>query len=414
MTKVMIDDAVYNPVYLPYLTEYTRTQIFYGGSSSGKSVFLAQRCVEDVLKGGRNYLVCRQVARTMKTSVFAQVVRVISEWGVGDLFNINKSDYVITCSNGYQIVFVGLDDVDKIKSITPARGAWTDVWVEEATETDQRSIRQLYKRQRGGSDSVKKRMILSFNPILKTHWIYTEYFKSIGWADSQREYRGEDIAILKTTYKDNRFLTDDDRRDLENESDKYFYDVYTLGNWGILGHVIFTNWRVEDLSGMMDQFTNRRHGLDFGFASDPAALWSSHYDRMRKIIYVFDEVYETGLTNPQLAERIKPIVGGDLVTADSAEPKSISELSGDRVNPILIAPAAKGKDSVNHGIQWLQQHTIIVDRHCVNLQNELSTYHWKEDAGGNALPIPVDKNNHLIDAGRYAHENDMDDGWLAM
>lgn len=396
--------AVINAAYLPYLRNMARVQIYYGGSSSGKSVFLAQRDVLDVLAGGRNFLVCRQVGRTLRGSVVQEINKVITRWGLSALFDINKTDGTVTCKNGYQIVFAGLDDVEKLKSLTPAKGVFTDVRVEEATEVDRDSIKQLLKRQRGGDETTPKRLVMSFNPILKSHWLYTEYFSKLGWADDQREYRGDDLTILKTTYKDNRFLTADDVRDLESERDSYYYNVYTLGNWGILGHVIFTNWRVEDLAGMADQWTNRRNGLDFGYSSDPAALSVSHYDKTRKTIYIFDELYETGLTNDVLAERIKDRIGSDLVTCDSAEPKSIAELRNAGVN---VRGAKKGKDSVNFGIQWLQQQTVIVDKRCVNTQAEWSTYHWREDAGGNALDMPVDKNNHLIDGTRYAYENDM-------
>lgn len=134
MTKVVIEPEVFNSVYLPHLENYARTQVFYGGSSSGKSVFLAQRTIYDLMSGGRNYLICRQVGRTLRGSVFTEVCKVISEWGIGKLFNINKSDMLITCENGYQIIFAGLDDVEKLKSLTPAKGVVTDIWVEEATE----------------------------------------------------------------------------------------------------------------------------------------------------------------------------------------------------------------------------------------------------------------------------------------
>lgn len=399
----MIDEGVYNPVYIPHLDNMARTQIFYGGSSSGKSVFLAQRCIEDLLRSGRNYLICRQVARTMRTSVFAQVCRVINEWGVGGLFSINKSDYTITCTNGYQAVFVGLDDPEKIKSIVPAIGAWTDIWVEEATETERAAVKQLYKRQRGGSSATPKRMTLSFNPILQNHWIFQEYFNPLGWRDEQTEYTSAELSILKTWYVHNRFLTAEDIRDLENEQDAYYRNVYTLGNWGVLGNVIFTNWRVEDLSGMRDQFTNRRQGLDFGFSSDPAAMAVTHYDRMRKTIYIFDELYETGLTNDLLAAEVRNRVGYDHVVCDSAEPKSIAELRKHGVN---AGAAKKGKDSVLFGIQWLQQQQIVVDARCINTQNEFRQYKWREDRNGNAIREPVDKNNHIIDALRYGYEDE--------
>lgn len=397
-----------NEVYVPHLENYARTQIYYGGSSSGKSWFLAQRTILDIVKGGRNYLVCRQVARTIRSSVFQQIERVIRELDLLHLFQINKSDMTMTCTNGYQILFAGLDDVEKIKSIVPAVGVITDVWIEEATETERGDVKDLYKRQRGGDEDTAKRMTLSFNPILQSHWIYKEHFESIEWSEEQKEYGTDELSIVKTTYRDNAFLTSQDRRDLENETDKYRYNVYTLGNWGILGHVIFTNWRVEDLSGMMDEFTNHRNGLDFGYSSDPAAGWFAHYDRNHKRIYVYDELYERGLTNDKLADALHDKIGNSPVVCDSAEPKSIAELCG---YGITARASRKGKDSVLHGIQWLQGQEIVIDSHCINTRMEISTAHWKEDASGNALPKPNETNNHLIDAGRYAHEEDMQSTW---
>ena len=237
MTKVVISEDVYNPAYLPHLKNMARTQIFYGGSSSGKSVFVAQRCVDDLMQGGRNYLICRQVARTLRMSVFSEVINVINEWGVGVLFGnpqFNKSDMIITCANGYQIAFVGLDDVEKIKSIRPAKGAWTDVWIEEATETERNTIKQLYKRQRGGSEKTPKRLTMTFNPIMQTHWIYEEYFSLLGWADKQTRYQASDgsLSIFKTTYKDNRFLTGDDVRGLESETELLLLQCLYPGKLG--------------------------------------------------------------------------------------------------------------------------------------------------------------------------------------
>lgn len=405
MINVNIDTRVFNSVYLPYLDNMARTQIFYGGSSSGKSVFIAQRCIYDLLRGGRNYLVTRQVARTARGSVYQQLTRIIDEWGVGELFTINKSDMLITCQNGYQIIFGGLDDVEKLKSIVPAKGSITDIWVEEATETERATVKQLLKRQRGGSDETPKRLTLSFNPVLQTSWIYTDYFAPLGWADSQTEYTSDALSILKTWYVHNRFLTPDDIADLENETDEYFKSVYTYGNWGILGDVIFTNWTVEDLSNQHAQFTNRRHGLDFGFSSDPAAIVQTHYDKARKIIYIYDELYERGLTNDVLADEILKACGKDAVVCDSAEPKSVTEL---RLLGVNALSAKKGKDSVNHGIQWLKQQTIVIDKKCINTQNEFRQYQWKQDKDGNALRQPIDRNNHILDALRYAYEGERD------
>jgi phage terminase large subunit len=396
--------SVINEAYLPHLNNLKRVQIYYGGSSSGKSVFLAQRDVVKLLTGGRNILVCRQVGRTLRGSVVQEVNKVITEWGLHDLFDVNKTDGTVTCKNGYQIVFAGLDDVEKLKSLTPAKGVFTDIRIEEATEVNKDSVKQLLKRQRGGDIDTPKTLTMSFNPILRSNWIYKEYFAGVGWMDDQKEHQGEGLSIIKTTYKDNRFLTPDDAHDLENENDPYYYAVYTLGNWGVLGHVIFTNWKVEDLSNMADQWTNRRNGLDFGFSSDPAALVCSHYDTKKKIIYFYDEVYETELQNDELASRIIERVKTDRVACDSAEPKSIAELIKYHVNAYAVK---KGPDSVDFGIKWLKGQTIVIDSKCINAQNEFSVYHWKEDAGGNQLAIPSDKNNHLIDATRYAFEDDM-------
>jgi len=412
VTQVNVDPAVFNDVYLPYLDDMAAVQIMFGGSSSGKSKFKAQQSVYDLMRGGRNWLVCRQVGRTVRGSVSQEIQRVIREWGVSELFDINKTDGTITCVNGYQIIFSGLDDVEKLKSITPAKGAFTDVWVEEATETEQASIKQLSKRQRGGDERVPKRLHLTFNPILQTSWLFVEYFKAIGWADGQTHYRSDGLSILKTTHKDNKFLTVEDHARLESEKDEYYYQVYTLGNWGVLGNIIFKNWVVANLADPESEYylpeeqrTNRRNGLDFGFSSDPAALGVSHYDTRRKRIYFYKELYETGLTNDVLAERVIELIGHDAVTCDSAEPKSIQELRNHKVNALA---AKKGKDSVTFGIDWLKQQDIIVDASCVNMQNELRQYHWKKDAGGNSMKIPVDKNNHLIDGGlRYAYESDM-------
>jgi len=428
--QVQVDPAVFNPIYLPYIDDKTPTQIFFGGASSGKSVFYAQRCVLDLMKGGRNYLIAREVARTIRGSVAMEIQKVIAAWGVEKLFTVNKTDSTITCENGYQAVFVGLDDVQKLKSITPEKGVFTDAWCEEATEMAAASIGQILKRQRGGDPSVVKRLMLSFNPILQTHWIYVTYFKPIHWANEQSIYVSPEILILKTTYKDNKFLTEQDVSRLENEKDKYLYNVYTLGLWGQLGHTVFTNWRVADLTTMRDQFTNLRQGLDFGFSSDPAASSQSHFDKMRKQIYIFKELYECGLTNDKLAVELKRMyghwdikevevdgkpqlvevcLGTDLIVADSAEPKSIEELRGYGVD---VVGARKGKDSVEFGIQWLQQHELIVDQSCINMRNELQLCRYKEDAGGNPLKTIVDRDNHLIDQLRYSYEEDMlDSSW---
>lgn len=401
--SINIDERIYNKVYRPLLNDETRTQIFYGGSSSGKSFFLAQRCVKDVLSGGHNYLITRQVSATIRSSVFNEVVKAIKAHKVGHLFKVLSGDMVITCANGYQILFKGLDDEEKIKSVTPIRGVITDIWQEEATENKYEATKQLAKRLRGKS-KVGKRQILSFNPIYKTHWIFKEYFHDKGWTDDQTEFHDGHLSILKTTYKDNEHLEPDDIWELENEKNEYYRNVYTYGNWGILGDVIFRNWKVQDLTDMAKHFDRIKNGLDFGFTNDPTAYSRSHYDRKNKKIYIFKEMYRTGMTNPEIAASLKGITRNEIIYADCAEPKSIKELNDNDLN---VVPCKKGKDSILHGIQWLQGHEIIIHKDCINMINEATVYQWKKDKWGDPINVPVDKDNHLWDGIRYAYESEQ-------
>lgn len=401
---VNISRTVFNLVYLDYLEDETRMQIFFGGASSGKSVFVVgQRIVWDLLQGKRNYLIIRNVAGTSRNSTFNEVKKIIVAWKVSEYFKINKSEMIITCVNGVQAMFAGLDDVEKLKSITPVKGVVTDILVEEATETAEDDLKQLQKRLRGKAE-VKKRMVLVFNPIMRSHWIHNAYFKG-KFHDDDSFYQDEDLLILKTTYKDNlKFLEKDDIVALENETNEYFYNVYTLGNWGTLGDVIFTNWKIKDLSNMIPHFDNIRNGLDFGYANDPATYNRMHYDKKKKLLYIFEELHEFGLTNPQIARRIKPIINRERLTCDSAEPKSIQELKDHNINAV---GAMKGRDSINFGIQWLQGNHIIIDKRCQETINEFQAYQWKKTRQGETINTPVDRDNHHIDDIRYGMENDM-------
>lgn len=398
--NIHIDPKIYNSVYRPYLNLYDRFQIFYGGSSSGKSFFLAQRVVKDVLSGGHNYLITRQVSTTLRSSVFNEVVKAIKAHKAMHLFHITTGDMVITCVNDYQIIFKGLDDEEKIKSVTPIKGVITDIWQEEATENTYEATKQLGKRLRGKS-RVPKRQVLSFNPIYKTHWIYLNYFASVGWHDGQKNFSDDHLSILKTTYKDNEHLEKDDIYELENEKDEYYREVYTFGNWGALGDAIITNWRAADLSELKSQFDRIRNGLDFGYSADPNAFTRHHYAPATKQIFTLDGWHQNKMTNPQIANRVRPIIGDEALFCDSAEPKSIQELKDDGIDARAVK---KGPDSILYSIKWLQKHEWIVDESLQGLINELNVWQWKKDKDGNSLPIPVDRDNHYIDSSRYALE----------
>lgn len=389
-----------NNRYMLYLDKTQPTQIFYGGSSSGKSYFLAQKIVKDNLEGV-NWLVCRNVARTIRTSVFNEITKCIFGAGLAQFYTINKAEMVITNKlKGKQILFVGLDDPEKVKSITPINGVLERIFVEEATEVKRDAYLQLKRRLRGRSP-FSKYIILAFNPILKSHWIYKEFFGN--WQDDRNSYEDEKLTILKTTYRDNAFLTPDDIKLLEDETDPYFRDVYTDGNWGVLGHVIFKNWRVEDLSDRTD-FDNLRFGMDFGYSSDPNAIVKLHFDKKRKKIYILDEWYQAGMSDDELLYVARDFVGNKIVTCDNSEDKTIAYLSEHGINAY---PSIKGPDSVNRGIRFLQGCEIIVDVRCQHFKNEIEQYHWREDKYGEPMAQAVDKDNHLLDALRYALEDEM-------
>lgn len=392
-----------NDRYIPYINNQKRIQLFYGGSSSGKSHFISQRTIIDVLNG-RNYLILRNVASTLRNSVYNQIVKTIVDMGLKTEFQITKSEMAITClKNRKQILFAGLDDVEKLKSVTPIDGVLTDIWIEEATETKYEDYKQLTKRLRGiDKEKFTKRIIFTFNPILKTHWIYKEFFGN--WQDDKNLYEDDTMLIVKSTYKDNHFLSDDDIYSLENETDSYFYEVYTLGNWGILGAVIFKNWHTEDLSNRIKEFDHIFNGLDFGYAQDPNALIRIHLDNKHRKIYVFEEMYKAGMQDIELLEELKKRIKNQYVVCDCAEAKTIAYL---KLNGIKALPCKKGSDSINYGIRFLKGYEIIVDVQCQNFKNEIQEYHWAEDKYGNTLDRPVDKNNHLLDALRYAVEGEM-------
>lgn len=227
--NIKISKKVFNDVYLPYLENDDRYLMFYGGGSSGKSYFIAQRWVYMLIHPSRcNILVTRNTGDTNRTSTFPLFKQVISNWNLSEHFKINESDMRIVCKlTGNEVVFKGLDDIEKVKSITYSNGELTHIWCEEATEMKEADVNQLKVRLRGGK--TKKQIVLSFNPVNIQHWIKRHFIDS-GLA-----------TVCFSTYKDNKFLTDDDRKALEDlkEIDIYTYEVYCLGKWGILGKTVF-------------------------------------------------------------------------------------------------------------------------------------------------------------------------------
>lgn len=229
--EVSISKEVFNPCFLPLLEDDRhRYLVLYGGAGSGKSVFAVQRYLWRLLKQPMcNLLVVRAVWATHRDSTYALFRQVISLWGLEGLFHCQDSALRIQCKNGNSVIFKGLDNVEKLKSTTFPKGELTDIWVEEASEIEESAFDQLDVRLRGGG--TKKQITLTFNPISSLHWLKKRFF-------DREEPRA---AVLKTTYRDNRFIDEDYKLTLEGyrETDPYFYAVYCLGEWGVLGKTVF-------------------------------------------------------------------------------------------------------------------------------------------------------------------------------
>ena len=240
--QVNIPKRAFNTVYLPLLDdEQHRYIVLYGGAGSGKSVFAAQRLIVRMMsKPLCNILVVRKVGDTNRTSTYALLRQVITRWGLYGLFDV--TDLRIVCrATGNECIFKGLDDPEKIKSVTFAKGELTDIWIEEASEIEEADFNQLDIRLRGRG--IHGQITLSFNPVNILHWLKRRFF-------DRKDGRA---VTLKTTYRDNAFLDEDYKRTLEGykTTDPYYYEVYCLGQWGVIGRTIFdaraVNRRLREL-----------------------------------------------------------------------------------------------------------------------------------------------------------------------
>ena len=381
-----------NPIYKQAKNSKERYRVLYGGAGSGKSHYVAQETIINMLESSNyKYLAVRKTGKSIRNSVFKLLVDIISEYNLNSFFRINKTEMSIECGTGSILLTSGLDDVEKLKSIANINR----IWIEEASEVSETDLNQLDLRMRGQSN-IGYQMTLTFNPISETHWLKKSFF-DLGRPDS---------FILKTTYKDNQFLDEQYIKTLHEleTQDPNYYKVYALGEWGSIGNVVFSNWEKRDLSDIKDTFDNIFHAVDFGFSDDPTAYIKVHYDKKKKEIYILDEFYQTDLFIDELANKLYKRLNGDYITCDSSEPRSIADLKRHKVK---ARGAKKGQGSIEHGVKFLQSNKLIIDESCTNAIKEISSYRWREDKDGNSLPKPIDKDNHLIDALRYALEEEM-------
>ncbi len=379
-----------------------RYRVCKGSRASKKSKTAALNFIYRIMKyPDANLLVVRRVFATLKDSCFTELRWAIHRLGVDAFFECRVSPLEITYKpTGQKIYFRGLDDSLKITSITVETGVLCWCWIEEAYEiSDEDDFNMIDESIRGKMpEGLFKQLTLTLNPWNENHWIKRRFFD-----------RTDDNVLAKTTnYLCNEWLDDADLRVFEDmkKNNPRRYQVAGLGHWGVTDGLVFENWEerifsVQEVSEMPD--VESVFGLDFGYTNDPTALFCGLIDNNNKVLYVFDELYKKAMSNEKIAaDIIKMGYGKERIRADCAEPKSIDRLR--ELGLRNIRAAGKGRDSVNNGIDFLQGFKIIVHPKCSNFVREIGSYCWDKDKSGRSVNVPVDRDNHLMDAMRYGVE----------
>ena len=411
--------------YATYWNFKGRYRVCKGSRASKKSKTTALWFIYNLMKHKEaNLLVVRKTYRTLKDSCFTELKWAVKRLDVEHLWQFKESPLEATyIPTGQKIYFRGLDDPLKVTSITVGVGYLCWAWIEEAYEiTKEEDFDMLDESIRGETpEELWKQITITFNPWNEKHWLKHRFFDDlVGYDEAEKpiykerqEKTNEDGSILAitTNYLVNEWL---DKADLQvfermKKNNPRRYSVAGLGNWGISEGLVYENWREEifKLENIQEKHNDLVTvcGLDFGYTNDPTAFFIGFLSLNDKKLYVYDEIYKKGLSNKRIKEEIEMLgYSKERITADSAEPKSIDELKG---YGLRVSAAEKGKDSVNNGIQWVQDLEIIIHPRCVNFVTEISNYTWDKDKFGNLLNKPVDDFNHLLDAMRYALEKYM-------
>lgn len=388
--NITIKPSFFNDKYYPYAYDYShRYEVYYGGAGSGKSIFVFQKIVIKALREKRKVLVIRKVAKTNLNSTFQTTIDTLSRMKILQYCKVNYSTQKITLYNGSVFLFYGMDDPEKIKSITGI----TDIVCEECTELDQEDADQLDLRLRAKKDNLQ--MFFMFNPVSKANWVYKKWFADGVVVD-------DDTFILRSTYHDNRFLPQSYVDSIEKlaKTNPAYYKIYALGQFCSLDKLVFNNYTVKEFN-YTEIDGALAIGIDFGF-NDPCTIVSSIIDEQNKQIYIFDVWGKTGVTNQQLAKIIEEKgYAKSVIIADAAEPKSIEEIKQAGIR--RIKACVKGPDSILFGIQKLQQYEIFVLPKCEKIIEEFENYAWQKDkTTGEYINKPIDAWNHYIDALRYS------------
>lgn len=377
-----------------------RYRVCKGSRASKKSKTTALWYIVNMMKHPKaNLLVVRKSYRTLKDSCFTELRWAIHRLGVDEFwdFRLNPLE-IIYKPTGQKIYFRGLDDPLKVTSITVDVGCLCWLWIEEAYEINKEADFDMLDESIRGQvpDGLFKQITITFNPWNERHWLKKRFF----------DVSDPDILAITTNYMCNEWLDQADFAVFERmkKHNPRRYSVAGLGNWGIIDGVVYERWKEEAFSiADLPKDAKSAFGLDFGYTNDPSALFCGFVSLEQKRLYVWDELYKKGLSNKAIFDEIERMgYTKERIRADCAEPKSIDELKGLGIR--RIEAAKKGKDSVNNGIQWIQDLEIIIHPRCVNFLTEISLYQWKKDKFGNSMNDPEDANNHLMDAMRYALE----------
>ena len=380
-----------------------RYRVCKGSRASKKSKTTALFFIYSMMKyPGANLLVIRKVYRTLKDSCFTDLKWAINRLQVNDYWDIKESPLeMVYIPTGQKILFRGLDDPLKVTSITVETGNLCWAWLEEAYEINkEQDFNMLDESIRGKIEGpLYKQITLTLNPWNERHWIKKRFF----------DVKDENIMAKTTNYMCNEWLDESDKKLFEDmkKNNPRRYQVAGLGEWGIVEGLVYENWEEKEFD--VNEISKRKgvksaFGLDFGYTNDPSAFFCGLIDVANKEIYVFDEIYKNAMKNRQIAEEIiRKGYGKEKIVADSQEPKSIDELYDLGLKG--IRKSRKGRDSINNGVQYIQDYKIIIHPRCVNFITEISNYMWDKDKFDNPVNKPVDDFNHLMDAMRYALES---------
>ena len=372
-----------------------------GSRASKKSSTQSLKVIIEIVENPHiNWLVVRKVERTLRDSCFAQLKWAIRRLRLDDYFKCSTSPLEITyLPTGQKILFRGLDDPIKVTSITVDVGALCRLWIEEAFEiTSEEAFDRLDESIRGQlPNGMYHQVVLTFNPWSDKHWLKKRFFDTAS----------PNILAMTTNYMCNEFLSESDHILFEEmKKNPRRYRTAGLGEWGIVEGLVFDNWeeRVFDVEEITKRPSVRSaFGMDFGYVNDPSTLFCGLVDTVAREIYVFDEMYEKGMSNEDIVLKVSEMgYAKERIKGDSAEARLIAYLRKHGLRN--IRGAKKGPDSIRAGISLIQDYKIIIHPRCVNFITEISNYTWDKDKFDNRINKPIDDFNHLMDAMRYAME----------